>query len=140
MNVFTPYPDPLETAKCLDKRRLWKQIIECRQILDVLRGKSEAWMNHPISKMYLGYDGWLESYLECLVLYREGNLEGAQEKSIKCLELQPPFLTDDYCDNMKRRLYTKAPDLYPQFSEYGESYLNMYFVGGVWKYYQQKKK
>ena len=38
---------PFETAQALDKRRLNKQIIECRQIMKAINGESEAWANHP---------------------------------------------------------------------------------------------
>lgn len=44
MQVFTPYPSPLATAKAMinDPRRYSKQIIECQQILDAISGKSQA--------------------------------------------------------------------------------------------------
>ena len=52
MQIFLPYKDVFETAKCLDNRRLNKQIIECRQILDAIDENSKASCNHPIVKMY----------------------------------------------------------------------------------------
>ena len=61
---------PLETARALDPKRLRKQIIECRQILDALNG-AKAWSNHPCVLQYRGYEEWLELYLDVLkLLYR----------------------------------------------------------------------
>ena len=53
MQIFLPYKNVFETAKCLDNRRLNKQITECNQILDAIDG-AKAWCNHPITKMYKG--------------------------------------------------------------------------------------
>lgn len=57
MQVFI-VGSPLETARALDSKRLRKQIIECRQILDALNGKS-AWSNHPCVLQYRGNEAWL---------------------------------------------------------------------------------
>lgn len=46
MQIFLPYKDIYKTAEALDKRRLNKQILECRQILNALYGKSKGWANH----------------------------------------------------------------------------------------------
>ena len=43
---------------------------------------------------------------------------------------RPEFLADAFCDQHKRRLYTKSPNLYPQFASYGTSDENGYVVGG----------
>ena len=48
--------------------------------------------------------------------------------SDKADAIRPPFLTDEFCDQHKRRLFTKAPDFYPQFEEYGTSEENWYWV------------
>ena len=42
MQIFLPYKDIFETAKCLDIKRLNKQIIECEQILNTIDGESRA--------------------------------------------------------------------------------------------------
>ena len=39
---------------------------------------------------------------------------------------------------MKKRLFTKDGSFYSQWASLGESYVNMYFVDGNWKYYNQK--
>ena len=138
MQVFVPYPSPIEVARCLDPKRLRKQIIECNQILSAIDGKSEAWKNHPVVKMYKPYRSWLVRYKAALVLsdsITEGPLWSKLAERVK-----PPFLTPDLCDQHKRRLYTKAPELYPQFAEYGTSEENWYVVDGeIVKYVNGKR-
>ena len=141
MQVFVPYPSPIDVAKCLDPRRLRKQIIECDQILDAISGKSKAWMNHPIAKMYLHHSTWLSFYRDCLYYFMDGDIYWAKDRSDHADEFcRPPFLTDSFCDQHKRRLYTKAPELYPQFASYGKSDENWYFVDGeIVKYINGKR-
>lgn len=128
-----------ETCQVLDKRRLWKQILEARQIIDVLLGKSQAWKNHPIAKMYKNDIEWLSLYLAVFEEYWKGDFEAAEVISNGAEEIKPIFLYDDsYLENMKKRLFTKDSSFYSQWASLGESYVNMYFVDGNWKYYNQK--
>ena len=141
MQIFVPYPSPIDVAKCLDPKRLRKQIIECDQIIAAIQGKSDDWKNHPVVKMYLHDSSWLMFYHDCLSYYQDGDLGWAIDRSDYASALfRPSFLTDSFCDQHKRRLYTKAPDLYPQFAEYGTSEENWYFVDGeIVKYINGKK-
>ena len=50
----------LETARDLDPRRLWKQILEVNQIISTITGISEAWKNHPCVIQYQWSLTWLE--------------------------------------------------------------------------------
>jgi len=56
MQTFLPYADYKQTAQCLDYRRLGKQRIECKQILNALSGNSKGWTNHPATLMWTGYE------------------------------------------------------------------------------------
>lgn len=140
MQVFVPYHSPIDVAKCLDPKRLRKQIIECDQILKAISGESKAWKNHPIVKMYRGYFRWICAYSDCLYEYNDGQEEFAFRLSDTADRIRPPFLTDDFCDQHKRRLFTKAPELYPQFAEYGTSDENWYFVDGRLRRYVNGKE
>lgn len=62
MQTFLPYPDFYASAMVLDKKRCWKQVVEARQIIDVLLGKSVGWANHPAVKMWAGYLPALKYY------------------------------------------------------------------------------
>lgn len=140
MQVFVPYPSPIDVAKCLDRKRLLKQQLECTQILEANNGLSDAWLNHPVAKMYKPHNKWLLCYRACIIRYIEGAYDLAEMWSRRADAIRPPFLTSDFCDQHKRRLYTKAPELYPQFAEYGKSDENWYFVDGeIVKYINGKR-
>lgn len=151
MQVFTPYDNPLECAIALwnDKKRFNKQIIECRQIINAING-SKSWANHPITKMYKANYNWLNLYLYCFENYRQCNIEvdkklkkyyyrNCEEINILANMIKPKFLTKEFCDQHKRRLYTKAPRLYNQFLDYGISEENWYVIDGkLFKYVKGK--
>lgn len=140
MQVFVPYAEPITTASVLDGARLRKQIIECGQILDAIDGKTDAWKNHPVTKMYTPYREWLDRYRICLQKYAEGDLETAKWWSNHANYVAPEFLTLEFCNQHKRRLYTKAPEKYPQFAVYGKTEENWYFLDGeIVKYVKGKR-
>jgi hypothetical protein len=131
-----------DTFKILDKRRLRKQLIECKQILAVYNGTSQSWKNHPIVKSYRPYQKWLTIYTWMLE-------EFLQEKSDFLMlmnynkwlkEHAPKFHTEAYFNQMKRRLYTKDKAFYEGFKHLGESFINWYYVDGEWLYYKDGKK
>jgi hypothetical protein len=74
MQTFLPYPNFLESAKVLDRRRLGKQRVEAKQILQVLLDQSTAWQHHPAVKMWAGYTGQLAlyGYTMCIEWIRRG--------------------------------------------------------------------
>lgn len=69
MQTFLPYPSFTNTARCLDYRRLGKQRVEAKQIIDILEGnsKSNAWKNHPAVLMWKGYIVALKAYYNAIV-------------------------------------------------------------------------
>lgn len=142
MNVFiigTPY----ETAQVLDERRLRKQIIECRQILDALNGKTKAWRNHPCTVQYEGYRQYLMNYHDCLWLFANGEIEKAKDISdVTDRWFKPLFHTEPYFDSMKRRLYTKDPVHYAQWADLGTSDVNWYWSPSedAYIYYRDGKR
>lgn len=140
MQVFVPYPSPLDVAKCLDRKRLLKQITECKQILAAISGESRGWKGHPVTKMYARHESWLRWYMASLYFFNAGNEPEALFNSHFADIFRPPFLTEAFCDQHKRRLYTKAPNLYPQFASYGKSEENWYVVDGMVLRYENGKQ
>jgi hypothetical protein len=64
MQTFLPYPDFQKSVQTLDWRRLGKQRVEAMQILNVLLGsRKNGWRNHPIVKMWTGYEDALCLYM-----------------------------------------------------------------------------
>lgn len=119
---------PLETAITLDAKRLNKQIIECEQILDALNGK-KAWSNHPAVLQYKGHETWLRRYKRVLEEVKSGCKGGVKCKyhDFRARETTPPFHTQEYFDQMKRRLYTKNSEHYKQWEYLGTSDCNWYW-------------
>lgn len=140
MQIFLPSPSCLQTAAQLDKRRLNKQIIEAGQILRAIDGEGRGWYNHPATRMYRIHKQWLMLYRDCLAVYQAGDIKAATVLSKQADAVRPPFVTDEFCRQHARRLYTKSPELHPQFAALGASLENWYVVGGqILKYVNGKK-
>lgn len=121
MQVFIPHNSPLACAMVLDSKRFNKQILEVRQILTALSGHTKGYLNHPVTKMYASHQKWLRYYLKTFEMYQQGNKMLARIYSKKADMCRPNWMTDDLCDQHKRRLYTKRPDLYYQWEYLGTS-------------------
>ena len=141
MQVFVPYADAFLCAQSLDPRRINKQIIECRQILKAIRGESSAWVNHPCVNMYRNHAQWLEYYMFTLECWKSSNEHTPQDIdeqkeelaqmigwSIKAVPITPAFLTNEFCEQHRRRLYTKDPIFYKAWEYLGTSHENWYVV------------
>ena len=73
MQTFLPYADFAQSAKVLDKKRCWKQVIEAKQIIEILEGKSTKWKNHPAIKMWEGSLPELKFYFNAFLISATGN-------------------------------------------------------------------
>ena len=55
MNTFLPYPNYADSAACLDNKRLFKQVVECKQMIMALNAGpvscSKCWKCHPKSDL-----------------------------------------------------------------------------------------
>ena len=138
MQVFI-VGSPLETARALDPKRLNRQIQETKVILAALNG-AKAWSNHPCVLQYRGREEWLRAYKTCLEWYVRGDEGKALWASNLADYWRPKFHTEQYFSNMKARLFTKNPQHYAQFAEYGTSDYNLYYVDGEWRKYVNGKR
>lgn len=70
MQTFLPYPDFIQSVKVLDYRRLGKQRVETFQVLNVLleRTSTKGWRNHPVTRMWAGYEEALKLYQNFTIL------------------------------------------------------------------------
>lgn len=64
MQTFLPYPDFKKSVQVLDYKRLGKQRVETFQVLNILldRTETKGWRNHPVTKMWSGYEEALKLY------------------------------------------------------------------------------
>lgn len=62
MQTFLPCSSYIESAKCLDNKRLGKQRVETMQLLKALLLPSYSWAKHPAAKMWKGFEYSLIEY------------------------------------------------------------------------------
>lgn len=74
MNTYLPYRSFIQSAECLDRRRLHKQVIEAHQMIRILKGKLKVWENHPAVIMWEGYIPALKIYFNAM--YSEATKRG----------------------------------------------------------------
>lgn len=67
MQTFLPYPDIKTSVECLDFRRLGKQRVEAKQIIDTLTFCKTSWKNHPAVKMWKYHVPFLSLYMNACI-------------------------------------------------------------------------
>ena len=127
------------TVMVLDKKRRHKQWVEIQQIIDAIDG-NKAWKNHPCTIQYREHKNWLLLYRTVIEYVNMDMHEKAMGMSLIAESWRPKWHTQEYFDQMKRRLYTKNPNHYKQWSDLGESEVNWYFVDNEWRYYNNGKR
>lgn len=136
MQTFLPYPDFARSVSCLDRQRLGKQRIECKQILAALDCEIKngllmridrmspiahvGWRNHPATKMWRGYELALAEYqLFCILEWKyrgyQNNMEHLKIENAR-LYRRPPWLGDEaFHASHRSNLLRKDPEWYGQF-------------------------
>jgi hypothetical protein len=118
VQTFLPYPSFSESATALDYRRLGKQRVEAKQILNALEGKTKGWVRHPAVRMWRGYENALKVYYNTVLLewilrgYRN-NMEF--EQIVGDVVLPPWFGDDAFHASHRSNLLKKDPVWYGQF-------------------------
>lgn len=122
MQTFLPYPDFKKSALVLDYRRLGKQRVETKQILNALDGLSKGWTNHPATNMWRGYEFALAYYglTMCAEWIRRGYNDSLSEFFIQRLSqygdetaVLPPWMGDEeFHTSHQSNLVRKDPEYY----------------------------
>ncbi|MBK7107432.1 MAG: MSMEG_6728 family protein [Ignavibacteriae bacterium] len=124
MQTFLISPNPIDTAKILDDKRLFKQIVEGNQIANCLLVKETRWKNHPAVRMWKGYEFFLvNKYIDAMIYQWAIIKKHKAEKSIithnfhkfiiKDYELQEPFwFSEEFFLTHKSNLIRKNPNYY----------------------------
>ena len=141
MQVFV-VGSPLETAMALDPKRLRSQIREVHIILAAIHGESKAWCHHPVVSMYSEPNSvrWLQMYADILEGYLNGAM-GLIQADREARLITPEFHTEKFLIQMKRRLFSKNPEHYKDWAEFGESQDNYYWSPAkrAWLMYRNGK-
>jgi len=119
VQTFLPYPDFKESAKVLDYRRLGKQRVEALQILKALQLENYGWKNHPIVKMWKGYENTLLEYKNVMIqewIDRGYNNNMRMETNIEP-RIYPPWLGDENLHaSYRSNLLKKDYEYYSQYN------------------------
>lgn len=125
MQTFLPYKSFIQSAKCLDNKRLGKQRVEAMQILNALEtGSSSRWRNHPAVKMWRGHEDALKSYHDSMIheWVERGFTNNMQimcstaDKYYLGIWSKPSWITPEFCRAHRSNLLRKDPIYYSQFN------------------------
>lgn len=127
MQTFMPYADFEMTAHVLDYKRLGKQRIETKQLLNTLNGKSIGWKTHPACLMWKGHEYQLARYGE--IICKEWIRRGYVDNQLSFfVDLQAEFLAqkkntalpswmgmEEFHASHRSNLLRKDPKFYKKF-------------------------
>lgn len=126
MQTFLPYRSFESSARVLDRQRLAKQRVETMQIMTALV-HGGGWSNHPVTKMWRGYEYALMSYQQaiCDEWVSRGHSDSCLEKTREIfmqlpaeqrLPHVPPWLGKKKLHSLHRaNLLRKSPMHYHQY-------------------------
>lgn len=120
MQTFLPFPNLKKSIICLDNKRLGKQRVESRQILDIITGIKPLsnWRFHPIVIMWEGYTDALKKYYNYSI--DEWIRRGFKNTMIKYdtpekVKLPYWFKDDQFHISHQSNLTRKYPEWYSNF-------------------------
>jgi hypothetical protein len=129
VQTFLPYPDFERSARALDPRRLGKQRVEVLQICNAMHRETGGWINHPVTRMWRGYEpalvayglavtrrwarlGHVDTVHDKLVTHLHGEPERTQ-RELRALGMLPPWLgRRDLHRAYRSALVRKDPEQY----------------------------
>ena len=140
MQTFLPAMTFAESARALDQKRLGKQRVETLQIMSVLTGLKwdkereevveaapKGWANHPVAKMWRGYEAALMKYQEAICEHwlSLGFKDTCLGKTRAIFEaspmakndvVMPPWYEEELVKSHQAALLYKDEEFYSQFS------------------------
>jgi hypothetical protein len=121
MQTFLPYANFVESARVLDYRRLGKQRVEAKQLLNALRNPRAGWANHPAAKMWRGHEAALRLYHDACIAewcargYRNTMQLLASRADARRATMPPWFGAKTFHASHRSNLLRKDPHYYGQF-------------------------
>lgn len=102
MNTFLPYKSFTKSAQVLDDKRLTNQANEAQIIWRTLTGyydEGKGWPHHPATKMWDGYEEWLDLYYRAIMA----------EIRRRELHLAKPMALDEWKSNLELQTEYEPP-------------------------------
>lgn len=120
MQTFLPYPDFVVSARCLDYRRLGKQRLEAKQLINIIESgrTTGGWANHPACRMWRGYLDALCAYYNACIdewVRRGYNNTMPREEVVLGYEYPPWFGDEAFHASHRSNLLRKNTVYYGQF-------------------------
>lgn len=123
MQVFLPYSDYRESILTLDKKRCFKQVVECGQLINGILGISSLkTRSHPASRMFADNLNSLIEYHNiaydiCVEKYKINFVKTKKLSPILCLNSDKPSWVgrEDIHSRMRARLLDKDWAWYQQY-------------------------
>lgn len=117
MQTFLPYPNFIQSAKCLDYKRLGKQRVEAMQLVNVLNRGHGPWSNHPAALMWKSYEDALKLYHNIVV---QEWINRGYKNNMKFYNVEfcvmPPWLGDEaFHASHRSNLLRKNSEFYGQY-------------------------
>ena len=133
MQTFTTYSDLRESARCLDSKRLNKQLVETKQIYDTIVNNKKAWSNHPVVNLWRGceaglllygkihYEEWKERYVLGLrggkLTHKSGEemVSEYYNRVTEIIKFPSCIYDDNFLISHRSNLIRKNPEYYSKF-------------------------
>jgi len=123
MQTFLPYPDFRTSLDCLDNRRLGKQRLECKQLINAIEKHTSlpsaktAWFNHPACQQWIGFLPALKLYHDISIrVWRERGFNNTMQEFNEPCDDFPSWLGNpDFHASHRSNLLRKDPVHYGQF-------------------------
>lgn len=144
MQTFLPFPSFIKSAACLDNRRLGKQIVEARQIYDIISNApacraTKSQRNHPIIATWRDFLGddclpMLASYITALsdeyyvrFGWHHQSAAGIESTGYDEVSFPAVFHVAHRC-----ALRAKDPAYYTQSYQLGPGTFNAHWINYLW--------
>ena len=119
MQTFLPYASVIDSLRCLDYRRLGKQRVEAKQMIDALEGRSQGWRHHAATKMWEGHIDALKVYYNASLYVWEverGYVNNMPRLAVGELPIFPKWFGDPkFHASHRSNLLRKKPDFYSKY-------------------------
>ena len=129
MQTFLPHISFQKSAQCLDYRRLGKQRVEAKQILNALDPDydKKGWKTHPAVLMWAGYEDALKYYANCMITEwkKRGYNNTMEYYTVNTDEIKYPqwIGNEEFHKSHRMNLLRKDYDFYSdKFNEVATSY------------------
>jgi hypothetical protein len=141
VQTFLPLPNYRATAQCLDYRRLGKQRIEAKMLLEILLegiDKSKSpWRFHPVVKMWEGSEYSLCMYGMIMCeewidrRYKDTTLQFFQDTHAKLIDQPYQYLSEEIRSSHRSALLKKDYEHYKQMG-----WKEKPIIDYKWKFYK----